>query len=269
MSTETTAPVGGEITTKAKLDFNQIARQVMPVAEALVNATFVRPGQRLLDVACGSGNAALIAARRYANVSGIDYVPALIESARARAAAEGSDVEFRVGDAQALAFPDQTFDTVLSVFGAMFAPDQEKTAAELLRVCKPGGTIGMANWMPREFGGDFFGVHAKRTPPPAGLKPGTRWGTEQGLTELLGAGCAAIQAEPKTVTMYFRSIDHAIQTFREYFGPTSRAFSAVGPEGEQALYDDLHAVFSRYNRGTDGTAAIECAYMQVLAIRSM
>lgn len=155
-------------------DFHELGRQTMDMSEALVRAADPHAGQRVLDVACGTGIAALIAARRYCEVTGIDYVPALIERAKIRAKAEGMDVDFRVEDAQVLPFPDTTFDVVLSSIGVMFAPDQEKAAGELLRVCRPGGTIGLASWMPDGFGGDFFAAHVRHVPPPPGIKPPVR-----------------------------------------------------------------------------------------------
>ena len=248
-------------------DFNVLAMTLMPVAEAVVAALNPHAGNRVLDVACGSGNAALVAARRFCEVTGIDFVPALVERARQRAAADGVLAEFREGDAQDLAFPNATFDVVVSTFGVMFAPNQEKAAAEILRVTKPGGRIGLANWMPTDFGGDLFQTIARYAPPPAGLKPPLRWGTEEGLRDLLGSGTKATRAERRTVTVYYRSIDHAIETFRTYFGPMSRAFQAIDAAAQQTLRSDVASLFDRYNRATDGTLAMECAYLQVIATR--
>jgi len=249
-------------------DFNAIAMTIVPVSEALVAAVNPHAGARVLDVACGSGNTALVAARRFCDVTGIDYVPALVERARLRATADGVTVDFREGDAQALAFSNSTFDAVLSTFGVMFAPNQELAAHELLRVCKPGGRIGLANWMPTEYGGDFFRTIAKYAPAPTGLKPALRWGTEDGLRELIGAGTSAIRAERRVVTTYYRSIDHAIETFRTCFGPMVRAFQAIDAAGQDALRSDVATLFDRYNRATDGTLAMECAYLQVVATKN-
>lgn len=249
-------------------DFNAVAMTIVPVSEALVAAVNPHAGARVLDVACGSGNTALVAARRFCEVTGIDFVPALIERARQRAAADGVKAEFREGDAQALPFPNARFDVVLSTFGVMFAPNQELAAAELLRVCKPGGRIGLANWMPTEYGGDFFRTIARYAPPPAGLKPPLRWGTEEGLNDLLGAGTKSIRTDRKIVTMYYRSIDHAIEIFRTYFGPMARAFEAIDAAGRDALRSDVAALFDRYNRATDGTLAMEAAYLQMVAIKN-
>jgi ubiquinone/menaquinone biosynthesis C-methylase UbiE len=249
-------------------DFNELARQIIPVSEALVRACDPRAGQRVLDVACGSGNAALIAARRYCDVSGIDYVPSLIERAALRAAAEGTPIDFRVGDAQALAYPDAHFDVVLSVFGVMFAPDQERAAAELLRVCRPGGRIGLCCWVPEGFGGELFKIVGRYVPPPAGLKPPVRWGTEAGLTELLGAGTSSIAVEKRVTHQYYRSMDHAIEVFGTYLGPLSRALQMLDAPNQASLRRDVVSFLEKYNRATDGTAVLEGEYLEIIATRA-
>jgi SAM-dependent methyltransferase len=248
-------------------DFHEIARQVVSVSEALCDAVDPHPGRRVLDVACGSGNAALVAARRYCDVAGIDYVPALIDRANIRAAAEGTTIDFRVADAQALPFPDASFDVVLSVFGVMFAPEQERAAGELLRVCRPGGTIGLCTWPPDGMVAEFFATQARYVPPPPGLNPPLRWGTDAGLVELLGPGTSSIETERRPVFEYFRSIDHAIDVFRTYFGPTARAFQMLDLQQQASLRKDLEAIFKRYNRATDGTAVLEAHYVLVIATR--
>lgn len=249
-------------------DFSELARQVVPVSEALCQTVDPHAGQRVLDVACGSGNAALVAARRYCEVTGLDYVPALVERAKMRATAEGMKIDFHVGDAQALPFRAASFDVVLSVFGVMFAPDQEKAANELLRVCRPGGRIGLSSWMPEGYGGDFFAAHARYVPAPPGVKPPVRWGTESGLAELLGAGTSSITSQRRIAFQYYRSIDHALDVFRTYFGPTNRAFQALDAGGQEALRSDMAGVFRRYNRAADGTVALEAQYLEAVATRS-
>jgi ubiquinone/menaquinone biosynthesis C-methylase UbiE len=271
--TETVRPDFGAITARQQAtwsagDFSEVGRQVIPVSEALVEAVDPHAGQRVLDVACGAGNAALAAARRYCDVSGIDYVPSLIERAQERAAAERTPVDFRVADAQALPYADATFDAVLSVFGVMFAPDQEKAAAELLRVTKPGGKIGLACWMPEGMVFEFFGENSKRVPPPPGTKPGHRWGTEEGLRELYGDGIAKLETQKRTVHMYFKSADHAVDMFRRYFGPTVRAFEMAGTDGAEAFAQDLRRVYEKWNRATDGTGKFEAVYLQSIATRA-
>jgi SAM-dependent methyltransferase len=237
------------------------------VSESLCRAVDPRPGQRVLDVACGSGNAALIAGRRYCEVTGIDYVPALVERAKARAQAEGIAIDFRVADAQALPFEDRGFDAVLSVFGVMFAPDQEKAAGELLRVCRPGGRIGLSCWTPDGFGGEFFRTVSKYVPPPPGTKPAVRWGTEQGLKELLGSGASSIRSEGRTTLHYYRSIGHALDLFRTYFGPVKRAFDQLDAKGQESLRRDIEALYGRQNRATDGTLVLETSYLETVVVR--
>jgi ubiquinone/menaquinone biosynthesis C-methylase UbiE len=248
-------------------DFHEIARQVMTVSESLCAAVDPHACQSVLDVACGSGNAALAAARRYCEVTGVDYVPALVERAKTRANAEGLRIDFRIGDAQALPFADASFDIVVSVFGVMFAPDHEKAASELLRVCRPGGRIGLCSWMPTEFGGEFFAIHARYVPPPPGIKSPVRWGTEGGLLELFGTATDSIKSERRTVFQYYRSVEHAIDVFRTYFGPTNRAFQIVDAAAQAALRKDVKDLFSRYNRAKDGTLVLEASYLQTIATR--
>lgn len=246
-------------------DFHQIARQNVVMAEALCEAVDPHARERVLDVGCGSGTAALVAARRYCEVTGLDYVPALIERAQKRAVADDLDVAFEVGDAQALPFPDGSFDVVLSVYGVQFAPDQEKAAQEMLRVCRPGGRIGLATPIPEGWSGDFFATNAKYAPPPPGVQPPLRWGTDPGLLDLLGADTSSIDSEKRTALQYYRSVDHAVDLFLTYFGPAIRA-SEKG--GEEHLRNDLRAVFDRHNRATDGTAVIENTYLLTVAVRS-
>lgn len=249
-------------------DFNVIALSVIGASEQLCDAIDPRPGQRVLDVACGSGNAALIAARRYCDVTGIDYVPELLARARQRAAADGVQVDFREGDAQALPVADGSYDVVMSVFGVMFAPDQSQAARELLRACRPGGTIGLASWMPEGWGGDFFRALSKHLPPPpAGLKPPVRWGTEEGIRELIGSGCSALTYSKRTFLQHYRSVDHALDQFFTYYGPTARAYSAADAAGREALRTDIAAVFQKYNEGSGGTCALRSDYLQVMATR--
>lgn len=248
-------------------DFNVISRLTMPMSEELVRSVDPHAGQRVLDVACGTGNAALVAARRHCEVTGVDYVPALLESAGKRAAAEGLDIDFRLGDVQSLPFADASFDVVLSAIGVMFAPNQEQAARELLRVCRPGGVIGLASWMPEGFGGDFFAAHARHVPPPPGIEPPTRWGTDAGLRELLEDGVGSVTSERRACFAYFRSAAHALELHRNYFGPTMRAFEAVNASGRESLSKDIEEVFRRYDRATNGTAAVEYEYLQTIASR--
>lgn len=256
------------VTTWASGDFNVIARTLMPAAEDLLRSADPSPGASLLDIACGTGNVALVAARRYCDVTGIDIADKLIARARLRAEAEGSTVDFRTADAQALPFADASFDVVTSAFGIMFAPDQYAAATEALRVCRPGGRLALANWMPEGFGRDFFGAHAKHAPPPEGAPSPLVWGTEDGVAALLGAGTATLEFRRRSTFLYYRSVDHMLQTNARYFGPTIRALERVGRAGGAALMEDLAAVVRRHNRAEDGTVAMQADYLQVLATRA-
>ncbi len=249
-------------------DFNEIARQNVVMAEALVEAVDPHPGQRVLDVACGSGTAALIAERRYCDVAGIDYVPSLIDRATARAQANGQAIDFRVGDAQELPFSDDRFDVVLSVYGVQFAPDQERAAHELLRVCKPGGKIGLAGPISEGWSGDWFTAHATYAPPPPTVQSPLRWGTDEGLEELLGLGVKAVESTQQTALQYYRSVDHAVEVFSTYFGPTIRALETLDSADRERFLAELNTIMRRYNRATDGTAIIENQYLQTIAINA-
>lgn len=250
-------------------DFAMVAGLVMMVAEELAEALDIVPGERVLDVACGSGNGAIAAARRaWGNTVGADFVPALLERGRERAAAERLDVEFIEADATSLTFEDGEFDVVESIFGAMFAADQEKAAAELLRVCKPGGRIGMANWVPDSGVGQMFMTIAKHAPPPPGVKPPLLWGTEERLRELFGNGISDLRVERRASRQAFRDADHFLDHFRTYFGPTKVAFERVGPDGEEALTADLRAYLEQNNVGGDRALVLEPEYLQVVATRA-
>lgn len=250
-------------------DFAMVAGMVQMVAEELVEALDIVPDERVLDVACGSGNGALAAARRaWGNTVGLDFVPALLERGRERAAAERLGVEFVEGDAAELPFGDGEFDVVISIFGAMFAPEHERTAAELLRTCKPGGRIGMANWVPDGGVGKMFMTIAKHAPPPPGVSSPLLWGTEDHLREAFGDGVAELRVERCRSRQAFRSADHFLEFFRTYFGPTKVAYERVGPEGEAALTADLKAYLDEYNTAGERALVLEPEYLQVVATRA-
>jgi SAM-dependent methyltransferase len=255
--------------TWAKGDFAEVAHLVVPVAETLASALQILPDERVLDVACGSGNGALAAARRnWGNAVGADFVPALLERARERAAAERLDVEFVEADAQDLPFGDGEFDVTMSIFGAMFGPDQQKTADELLRVTKSGGRIGMANWCPDGGLQDFFATVVKHTGgPPPGFTPPVLWGAEDHVRGLFGDGVDDLRTERLKSRQAFRSADHYLEFFRNFFGPVKSAYEAVGAEGEQALTADLEQVLENLNVGGDSALVVEPEYLQVVATR--
>jgi len=249
-------------------DFSMVANLVYFPSERLAESLQIIPDERVLDVASGSGNAALAAARRsWGNVISSDYVPALLDRGRERAAAEGLEIEFVEADAQNLPFEDASFDVVTSVFGAMFAPDQQKTADELLRVVKPGGRIGMGNWRPDGSVGTMFKTISKHAPPPPGLPSPLLWGTEEHVRELFGDRISELRAERRISRQPFRSPDHYIEFFRTYFGPTKMAYERIGPDGEQALTDDLRA-FLEANNADQRAMVLEAEYLELIAVRA-
>jgi ubiquinone/menaquinone biosynthesis C-methylase UbiE len=248
-------------------DFGMVAALIHIVAERLADSADLIAGSRVLDVAGGTGNAAIAAARCGCEVTCTDHVPALLERGLERAQAERLDIEFEPADAEALPYADGAFDAVLSVFGAMFAPDQPRAAAELVRVCRPGGLIGLAAWTPEGFLGESFRVTAAHVPPPAGVASPLRWGTEAGIGELIADGVSSIRARRRTFT--FRFVDAAtfVRTFREWYGPTVKAFEAAGPDGAAALERDLVALVERAARPRDGAIAVPAEYLEVVAVR--
>jgi SAM-dependent methyltransferase len=248
-------------------DFAMVGSAITMVSELLCEAADLGAGQRVLDVATGSGNTALAAARRWCEVTGVDYVPALLERARERAAVERLQATFGEGDAEKIPFPDAAFDVVLSTFGSMFAPDQEQAARELLRVCRPGGKIGMANWTPDGFIGEMFRVNSRFVPPPAGLQPPPLWGTEDRLSTLFGGGISDLTATKRDFVWRYRSADHWIEFFRSYYGPTQKTFDALGPAQQHEYAAELRALVGRHNRSEDSTMVVPAAYLEVVATR--
>lgn len=249
-------------------DYGRIGSALTWLGETLVVALDVHSGERVLDVAAGSGNASLPALRRHADVVCTDYVPDLLAQAERRAAADGYALRTEVADAQALPYADASFDVVMSTIGAMFAPDQEATARELLRVCRPGGRIGMANWTPDGMIGDLFRLVAGYVPPPAGVRPAVAWGDEAVVRALLGRGCSSLAVTPRTFPWRYPSAEACAEHFRAYYGPVNAAFAAVGAEREDALLADLVALFDRHSTATDGTMAAEVGYVEVVGVRA-
>lgn len=253
--------------TWASGDYHMIGTQILIVSELLIEALDVHSTERVLDVATGSGNAALAAARRGCSVVGVDYVPALLDRARRRAEAEGLEAEFVDGDAEALPFEDGRFDVVSSVFGSMFAPNQELTAGELARVCRPGGRIGIVAHTPEGFIGNLFKTNAKHVPPPAGLRSPIQWGTEERLRELFGDAIAELRVEKRHYVFRDRSPEHYIEYWRQYYGPTLNAFEAVGDAGRAAFEADLLDLIARFNTADDGTMVVPSEYLETVIVR--
>jgi ubiquinone/menaquinone biosynthesis C-methylase UbiE len=244
-------------------DYAVVGTTLQIVGEDLCEALDLRAGSKVLDVAAGNGNATLAAARRWCEVTSTDYVPALLEGGRARAAAERLNVDFRVADAEDLPFADNSFEVVVSTFGVMFTPDQDKAAAELLRVCRRGGKIGMANWTPEGFIGQLFKTLGKHLPPPAGVKSPALWGTRARLEEMFGKA-AEIDAQPRMFVFRYCSIEHWLDVFKSYYGPMLKAFAALDAGKQAALRNDMLALARQFNRATDGSMAVRSEYLEVV-----
>ena len=244
-------------------DYAVVGTTLQIVGEDLCEALDLRAGSKVLDVAAGNGNVTLAAARRWCDVTSTDYVPALLEGGRARAAAERLNVDFRVADAEDLPFADKSFEVVVSTFGVMFTPDQDKAAAEMLRVCKPGGKIGMANWTPEGFIGQLFKTLGKHLPPPAGVKSPALWGTRARLEEMFGKA-AEIDAQPRMFVFRYCSIEHWLDVFKAYYGPMLKAFAALDNGKQAALRNDMLALAKQFNRATDGSMAVRSEYLEVV-----
>ena len=237
------------------------------VGETLCEALDLRSGQRVLDVAAGNGNATLAAARRFSDVTSTDYVGSLLESGQVRALAEGHSIRFREADAESLPFPDASFDVVMSTFGVMFTPDQEKAAGELARVCRPGGKIGLANWTPEGFIGQMFKTIGKYIPPAAGVKSPALWGTKARLEELYGKTAKTIRTASREFTFRYRSPEHFIEVFRTYYGPMNKTYGALDAGKQAAFTRDLLALMERGNRSGDGTLVLPSEYLEVVIER--
>jgi SAM-dependent methyltransferase len=245
-------------------DYAVVGTTLQIVGEELCESLDLRSGQKVLDVAAGNGNVSLAAARRWCEVVSTDYVPSLLERGRARASADGLTIEFREADAEALPFADNAFDAVVSTFGVMFAPNQEQAAAELLRVCKPGGKIGLANWTPEGLIGQVFKTLGKHLPPPAGAKSPALGGTREGLTDMFGAAAASIVIESRVFNFRYRSPEHFLEVLKTYYGPMLKAFAALDEARQDDLRADLSALFARTNKADDGTMVAPSEYLEVV-----
>jgi len=250
-------------------DFGQIAKYYASQAEDFIKRLDIKPGMKVLDVACGTGNTTLPAARTGATVTGVDLAPNLVEQARENAKAEGVNVKFEEGDAEALPHEDASFDAVVTMFGAMFAPRPELVAAELKRVCRPGGFIAMANWTPTGFIGQMFKTTASHVPPPPGMPSPVLWGVEETVRERLGEGISKLETRLQKVTWVFPfSPAEVVEHFRLYYGPTQKAFGALDEEKQAALRKDLEQLWTTHNQATDGTTLVESEFLEIVAERA-
>jgi len=237
------------------------------VGESLCEALDLRSGARVLDVAAGNGNATLAAARRWCDVTSTDYVPLLLESGRVRALAEGHTIQFREADAEHLPFPDASFDAVMSTFGVMFTPNQDKAASELARVCRPGGRIGLANWTPDSFIGQLFKTIGRYVPPAPGVKSPGLWGTRARLKELFATTAQEVRTTNREFVFRYRSPTHWIDVFRTFYGPMNKAFGVLDAEKQAALTQDLLALMESRNRSGDRTLVLSSEYLEVVIER--
>jgi ubiquinone/menaquinone biosynthesis C-methylase UbiE len=237
------------------------------VGEQLCEAMDIRAGSKVLDEAAGNGMVSLAAARRWCDVTSTDYVPALLESGRARATANGLSIKFMEADAESLPFDDTSFDAVVSTFGVMFAPNQAQAASEMMRVCKRGGRIGLANWTPDGFIGQVFKTLGKYLPPPAGAKSPALWGTRAALDEMFGSQAGSIKAEPRFFNFRYKSAEHFLDVFKTYYGPVLKAFAALDAAAQQNLHNDLYALIVRMNKSGDATMVVPSEYLEVVITR--
>ena len=249
-------------------DYALIGTTLQIVGEDLCEALDLRAGSKVLDVAAGNGNVSLAAARRWCDVVATDYVPSLLERARERAAADRLAMTFREADAEALPFPDGSFDAVVSTFGVMFTPDQPRAAAEMARVCRRGGKIGLANWTPEGFIGQLFKTIGKHVPPPAGASSPALWGTRDRISELFGRQATSIASSQRNYVFRYRSPEHWLEIFRTWYGPVLKAFGALDAQGQAALQADILALIGRFNRSGDDTMVVPGEYLEIVITRS-
>jgi ubiquinone/menaquinone biosynthesis C-methylase UbiE len=254
--------------TWASGDYGTIGITLQIVGESLCEAVDLRAGSKVLDVAAGNGNCSLAAARRWCDVTSTDYVPALLEQGRRRAEAERLTITFQEADAEALPFPDGAFHVVLSSFGVMFTPNQVRAASELVRVCRHNGRIGLANWTPRGFIGRLFAVMGRHIPPPPGLTPPSRWGSEDHLEHLFRASAADIRITPRNFVFRYRSPEHWVEVFRTWYGPVHKAFAALSPEAQRTLEHDVLDLIREMNTSGDSTMVVPSEYVEVVVVKT-
>lgn len=249
-------------------DFGQIAETYAPGAAEFVGRLNLRPGERVLDVACGTGNLTIPAARSGASVTGQDIAPNLLEQGRVRAKAEDLTIRFDENDAEALPYDDAAFDTVITMFGAMFTPQPDVTAAELARTCRPGGRIAMANWTPGGFIGQMFKIVGQYVPSAPGMPSPLLWGDEAIVRERLNGSVAELHLTRRSITFHFPfSPSEVVECFRRYYGPTVKAFGALDETGQAALRQELEQHWAAHNQSQNGVTRVESEYLEVVAVR--
>jgi ubiquinone/menaquinone biosynthesis C-methylase UbiE len=253
--------------TWASGDFAVIGTTLQIVGELLAEAVDIRAGERVLDVAAGNGNATLAAARRFAEVTSTDYVPSLLDKSAVRAKAEGLNVTYRVADVEQLPFPDRSFDVVVSTYGVMFAPNHARSASEMMRVVRPGGRIGLASWTPEGFIGKLFKVVGSFVPPPAGVKSPVLWGTDGHLQELFGKDASSIRSERRNFNFRYLSAEHFIQIFRDFYGPTHKAFAALDEAKQKALAAEITALLEKTNIAGNHSLVAPAEYLETVITR--
>lgn len=258
----------GQQATWASGDFAVIGTTLQIVGETLAEAADIRAGELVLDVAAGNGNASLAAARRFAYVTSTDYVPTLLQRGAARAQAEGLQIEFELADAEDLPYEDARFDAVLSTFGIMFTPEHQRAASEAMRVLRPGGRIGLANWTPEGFIGQLLQLVGRHRPPPPGVASPALWGTEPHIVRLFGREAAEIRCERKHFHFRYESPAHWLQVFRDYYGPTHQAFAALNTEGQRELESDITALLQWLNIGGKRSLVVPSEYLEVIVVKS-
>ena len=249
-------------------DYAVVGTTLQIVGESLAEACDLLADEKVLDVAAGNGNASLAAARRWCHVTSTDYVGELLQRGAERARAEHLDISFQTADAEALPFEDSSFDVVLSTFGVMFTPNQEKSAAEMIRVCRSGGRIGLANWTPEGFIGQVFKTLGRHLPPPPGVRPPSLWGVETHLQALFGASASSIRVKPLLFNFRYRSAAHFVEVFRTWYGPVHKAFAALPSDGALALEKDLIALLNRMNRAGDRSLVVPSEYLEIVITRN-
>lgn len=249
-------------------DYARIGTTLQIVGESLAEAMDLNPDSKVLDIAAGNGNATLAFARRWCDVTSTDYVEALLMRGRDRAEAEALKVSYQVADAEQLPFETATFHAVVSTFGVMFTPNQLKAASEMLRVCRPGGRIGMANWTPDGFIGQLFKTIGKHIAPPAGVSSPAQWGAKAWIQDVFAAQAKSIAINDRSFVFRYRSPEHFVEFFRAYYGPVHKAFLALDPAGQTALAADLHATIARFDTATDGSMRVPSEYAEIVITKA-